>query len=175
MSNVATSRSVEPRMAFADSGPFTPTVTGPVRIPDDMLYEVVDGKVVEKEMGASEVEIAGILGQYLGVLRGRSVSVALSSSVSSASIKPRIYSEGRTSPLFRMQVGPFAAACPMSQSGTWCPTWQSRSLARPIPLTRFRRKSTITSRPVCAGSGSSILASRKCMFMRRRPRSKCCN
>ncbi len=67
MSNVATSRSAEPGTAFADSGPFTPTVTVPVRIPDDMLYEVVDGKVVEKEMGASEVEIAGILGQYLGV------------------------------------------------------------------------------------------------------------
>ena len=96
-----------------------------------MLYEVVDGKVVEKEMGASEVEIAGIFWAIPRVFRrGRSDSVALSSNVSSASIKPRIYSEGRTLPLFRMQVGPFAVACPMSQSGTWCPTWQSRSLAR---------------------------------------------
>jgi Uma2 family endonuclease len=36
-------------------------------IPDDMLYEVVDGKLVEKIVGASELEIAGILDQHLGM------------------------------------------------------------------------------------------------------------
>ncbi len=35
-------------------------------VPDDILYEVVDGKIVEKEMGARQAEIAGILAQYLG-------------------------------------------------------------------------------------------------------------
>jgi Uma2 family endonuclease len=32
---------------------------------DDMLYEVVDGQVVEKTVGAREIEIATILGGYL--------------------------------------------------------------------------------------------------------------
>ena len=38
----------------------------PFTVPDDILYEVVDGKIVEKEMGARQAEIAGILAQYLG-------------------------------------------------------------------------------------------------------------
>lgn len=36
-------------------------------VPDDPLYELVDGKIVEKEIGAREAEIAGILDQYLGM------------------------------------------------------------------------------------------------------------
>ena len=35
-------------------------------IPDDMLYEVVDGQVVEKTMGAFETGIASLLDQILG-------------------------------------------------------------------------------------------------------------
>jgi Uma2 family endonuclease len=34
-------------------------------IPDDLLYEVVDGKIVEKRIGARESEIATILGAFL--------------------------------------------------------------------------------------------------------------
>jgi hypothetical protein len=34
-------------------------------IPDDMLYEVVDGQVLEKKMGSQELEIATILAGYL--------------------------------------------------------------------------------------------------------------
>jgi Uma2 family endonuclease len=34
-------------------------------IPDDLLYEVVDGQIVEKRMGARESEIATILGAFL--------------------------------------------------------------------------------------------------------------
>ncbi|MGA7495761.1 MAG: hypothetical protein WBX00_03455, partial [Isosphaeraceae bacterium] len=34
-------------------------------IPDDMLYEVVDGQILEKNMGSREIEIATILGGYL--------------------------------------------------------------------------------------------------------------
>jgi hypothetical protein len=33
----------------------------------DTIYELVDGKIVEKVMGAREVEIATILTQHLGV------------------------------------------------------------------------------------------------------------
>ena len=50
------------------------TATGPMRteadgtpIPDDdILYEVIDGQIVEKTMGTSEAEIASILDQILG-------------------------------------------------------------------------------------------------------------
>ncbi len=43
----------------------TPTVSFP-NVPDDMLYEVVDGQVVEKKMSARETEIASILVQLMG-------------------------------------------------------------------------------------------------------------
>jgi Uma2 family endonuclease len=38
----------------------------PFTVPDDMLYEVVDGKIVEKLVGAYEGDIAGILYHFLG-------------------------------------------------------------------------------------------------------------
>jgi Uma2 family endonuclease len=42
-----------------------PTAIAPI-IPDDMLYEVVDGQVVEKTMGAFETGIASLLVEILG-------------------------------------------------------------------------------------------------------------
>jgi Uma2 family endonuclease len=39
----------------------------PITVPDDMLYEVVDGKIVEKLVGAYEGDIAGILYRFLWV------------------------------------------------------------------------------------------------------------
>jgi Uma2 family endonuclease len=42
-----------------------PTAIAPI-IPDDMLYEVVDGLVVEKTMGAFETGIASLLVEILG-------------------------------------------------------------------------------------------------------------
>ena len=42
-----------------------PTALAPT-IPDDMLYEVVDGQVVEKTMGAFETGIASLLVEILG-------------------------------------------------------------------------------------------------------------
>ena len=42
-----------------------PTALAPT-IPDDMLYEVVDGQVVEKKMGAFETGIASLLVEILG-------------------------------------------------------------------------------------------------------------
>jgi Uma2 family endonuclease len=47
------------------AAPSTP-LTIPPSISDDLLYEVVDGQVVEKTMGSREIEIASILDQYLG-------------------------------------------------------------------------------------------------------------
>ena len=34
--------------------------------PEDSLYEIIDGQIVEKIMGSREIEIAAILDQYLG-------------------------------------------------------------------------------------------------------------
>ena len=41
--------------------PLPPPTAYPRPIPDDMLYEVVDGQIVEKNMGSREIEIAAIL------------------------------------------------------------------------------------------------------------------
>jgi Uma2 family endonuclease len=49
------------------NGSSTPLRSEPLQIRDDMLYEVVNGTVVEKNVGASQVEIAVILVQYLGM------------------------------------------------------------------------------------------------------------
>lgn len=38
-----------------------------VAVPDDVLYEVVDGQIVEKNVGAREIEIASMLDQALGM------------------------------------------------------------------------------------------------------------
>ena len=35
-------------------------------VPDDGLYELVEGKLVEKQVGAQQVEIANILGEWIG-------------------------------------------------------------------------------------------------------------
>src|SRR4051812_9733148 len=37
----------------------------PVTLPEDSLFEVVDGRIFEKIMGSRELEIAAILGYYL--------------------------------------------------------------------------------------------------------------
>ena len=46
------------------------TATNPTEIapPDgDVLYEVIDGQIVEKALGTREIELAAILAQFLGV------------------------------------------------------------------------------------------------------------
>ncbi len=45
--------------------PVPPSTVIAQTIPDDMLYEVVDGQILEKNMGSRENEIATILGGYL--------------------------------------------------------------------------------------------------------------
>ena len=46
--------------------PVPPSTAIAPTIPDDMLYEVVDGQVVEKTMGAFETGIASLLAEILG-------------------------------------------------------------------------------------------------------------
>jgi Uma2 family endonuclease len=67
MSTASAPSSVGSGPVVADNGTFAPTTAVPMVIPDDMLYEVVDGKLLEKIVGAREIEIAGILDQYLGM------------------------------------------------------------------------------------------------------------
>jgi Uma2 family endonuclease len=67
MSTTSTSATLGPTAVVAGNGPSASSVALRVTIPDDVLYEVVDGQIVEKEMGARDVEIAGILFQNLGV------------------------------------------------------------------------------------------------------------
>jgi Uma2 family endonuclease len=67
MSTTSTSATRGPTAVVTGNGPNVSPTARPMTIPDDMLYEVVDGQIVEKEMGARDVEIAGILFQNLGV------------------------------------------------------------------------------------------------------------
>ena len=49
------------------NGPVAPSSQLTLPVPDDILYEVVDGKIVEKNVGATEIVIAYILNQHLGM------------------------------------------------------------------------------------------------------------
>jgi Uma2 family endonuclease len=62
---VLTSSPESPLIAV-QHGPTEPSIATDVAVPDDVLYEVVDGQVVEKTVGAREIEIASILAQALG-------------------------------------------------------------------------------------------------------------
>jgi Uma2 family endonuclease len=67
MGSTIISQSVESTPVITKNGPLASSFPDPSTIPDEMLYEVVDGEIVEKEMGAIEAEIAGILHLYLGI------------------------------------------------------------------------------------------------------------
>ncbi|HMF35930.1 MAG TPA: Uma2 family endonuclease [Isosphaeraceae bacterium] len=54
-----------PPIAADSIPPVSPPTALTPSIPEDMLYEVVDGRVLEKNMGSREIEIATILGGYL--------------------------------------------------------------------------------------------------------------
>ena len=56
----------EPTSVAAENGPGAPASVLEAAIAADLLYEVVDGKIVEKEMGARDVEIGGRLFMHLG-------------------------------------------------------------------------------------------------------------
>ena len=65
MSIASAPRPVESAPVVTDNGTLAPATSVPMTIPDDMLYEVVEGKVVEKIVGASEIEIATLLIEFL--------------------------------------------------------------------------------------------------------------
>jgi Uma2 family endonuclease len=55
----------ESKSVVGENGPSGPSDADLLQIPDDVLYEVVDGKIVEKVVGASQVEIASLLMEFL--------------------------------------------------------------------------------------------------------------
>jgi Uma2 family endonuclease len=59
--------SIESTSTGRENGPVAPSSPLTLPVPDDFLYEVVDGKIVEKNVGATEVVIASILDQHLGM------------------------------------------------------------------------------------------------------------
>jgi Uma2 family endonuclease len=66
MGSPITAQSVESTPVTTKNGPFASSFPDPSTIPDEMLYEVVDGEIVEKTVGVYEVEIANILTHFLG-------------------------------------------------------------------------------------------------------------
>jgi Uma2 family endonuclease len=67
MSIASVAGSVESPSKVPGNGSSASLDAFPFAVPDDMLYEVVDGKIVEKIVGAYEGDIAGILYQFLGM------------------------------------------------------------------------------------------------------------
>jgi Uma2 family endonuclease len=59
--------SIESTSTGRENGSVAPSSQLTLPVPDDILYEVVDGKIVEKTVGATEVVIACNLDQYLGM------------------------------------------------------------------------------------------------------------
>jgi Uma2 family endonuclease len=57
--------SVESAPIVAENGTSELASSFPMSLPDDMLYEVVDGKIVEKIVGVHEAEIATLLIEFL--------------------------------------------------------------------------------------------------------------
>lgn len=58
--------SLESPVITDQNGPTAVSTAAEVAVPDDVLYEVVDGQIVAKTMGAREIEIGSILAQALG-------------------------------------------------------------------------------------------------------------
>jgi Uma2 family endonuclease len=50
----------------AENGPAMGSEAAVLSVPDDGLYELVDGRIVEKDVGAQQAEIASLLDQTIG-------------------------------------------------------------------------------------------------------------
>jgi Uma2 family endonuclease len=70
MSVAPVSRSIESTLTADQNGPSAvPSRTG-VDVPDDVLYEVIEGQIVEKTVGAQQIEIANIIALALNSCAG---------------------------------------------------------------------------------------------------------
>ena len=66
MSIASVPSSIESTSTGRENGSVAPPSQLTLPVPDDILYEVVDGKVVEKALGAFESAIVAVLNQFLG-------------------------------------------------------------------------------------------------------------
>ena len=118
-------------------------------IPDDLLYEVVDGQIVEKRMGARETRNRNNSGCF-------SFSVCSGASFGSSHRRTHVPAQPRERPsastrrCFRlhMRAGHYTAGFPRVSPGTWSPTSPSRLSVRATQLMKFRRNFTSTLMPV---------------------------
>jgi Uma2 family endonuclease len=65
MSIATVPSSIESTSTGRENGPAAPLSPLTLPVPNDTLYEVVDGKIVEKNVGATEVVIANILNDHV--------------------------------------------------------------------------------------------------------------
>jgi Uma2 family endonuclease len=65
MGSTITAESVESTPVITKNGPRASSFPDLSTIPDEMLYEVVDGEIVEKTVGVHEAEIATLLIEFL--------------------------------------------------------------------------------------------------------------
>jgi Uma2 family endonuclease len=70
MSTASAPSAIESTSTGRENGPVARSSQLTLPVPDDILYEVVDGKIVEKPVGATEVVITSILDQRLGPFAG---------------------------------------------------------------------------------------------------------
>ena len=121
-------------MSTIRSVPTTELASGPIDltvVEPEGLYEVVNGKVVEKPaMGVYETHIASALMCLLGHFIRSNRLGNLESKCSSCSMRPTTSSAGRTSRLSLMSDGHGIVLFPERPPGRSSPTWPSRSSAR---------------------------------------------
>jgi Uma2 family endonuclease len=67
MSIASVPRSIESTPTARENGSIAPSGQLTLPVPDDILYEVVDGLIVEKNVGATEAVIVSILDQHVGM------------------------------------------------------------------------------------------------------------
>ena len=177
MGSTITAQSVELTPVITKNGPLASSFPDPTTIPDEMLYEVVDGEIVEKTVGVYEVEIANILTQFLGNFArthglGRAVVEMIFIIDRDRNLQRRPDVAFVSVPLL---AGPCNNGRPRLPFGTWSQTWPSKSSVRVTRPIKSRKRSTSTLRRESHEFGSSILANKKCTCTRRPPRYRCCN
>ena len=128
-------------------------------IPDEMLYEVVDGRIVEKKMSAGDRDCFILVG-LLTPLRTNRLGKAR---------RGNVFPDRRQKDLRRRPDVAFVSHATLAlqsshsqsnRSGTWSPSSRSRSSARPTPPTKSWRRSTSTWMPACSRLGRLSRAGR---------------
>ena len=116
---------------------------------DDMLYEVVDGQVVEKRMGPARPKSPRFSGRDPGsVCEGESAGSAPQwNSLFRIDVAKDLQRRPDVAFISNLPAGPLTVGYRTCRSGTWSLISRSKSSARAIRRSRFRRRFTSISRP----------------------------